>query len=134
MPLINTQICSSSLKLQPGATVQLVEIPYSPFRVPSGSKSSAFDENSTIRIFSRDELKQYEMARAFGGDGRLRFFIGDVRDKERLYRAMHGVDLVIHAAAMKQVPICEFNPAEAVKTNVMGAQNVVDCAIDAGVS
>ncbi len=87
-----------------------------------------------IRIFSRDEMKQYEMAQAFGDDPRLRFFIGDVRDKERLRRAMDGVDLVVHAAAMKHVPICEFNPAEAVKTNVDGAQNVVDCSIDAAVS
>jgi UDP-N-acetylglucosamine 4,6-dehydratase len=88
----------------------------------------------TVRIYSRDELKQYEMSRRFGSDPRLRFFIGDVRDAERLRRAMYGVDLVVHAAAMKQVPICEFNPAEAVKTNVIGAQNVIDCAIDAGVS
>ncbi len=88
----------------------------------------------TVRIYSRDELKQYEMSREFGSDPRLRFFIGDVRDAERLRRAMYGVDLVIHAAAMKQVPICEFNPAEAVKTNVIGAQNVIDSAIDAGVA
>jgi len=87
----------------------------------------------TVRIYSRDELKQYEMARLFGNDPRLRFFIGDVRDAQRLHRAMHGVDLVVHAAALKHVPICEFNPAEAVKTNVMGAQNIVDSAIDAGV-
>ena len=87
----------------------------------------------TIRIYSRDELKQYEMAARYAGDSRLRFFIGDVRDRDRLYRAMHGVDVVVHAAAMKQVPVCEFNPAEAVKTNVDGAQNVIDAAIDAGV-
>ncbi len=88
----------------------------------------------TLRIYSRDELKQYEMAREFGDEPRLRFFVGDVRDRLRLHRAMYGVDLVVHAAALKQVPICEFNPAEAVKTNVMGSQNVVDCAIDAGVA
>ncbi|MFK7898673.1 MAG: UDP-N-acetylglucosamine 4,6-dehydratase (inverting) [Myxococcota bacterium] len=87
----------------------------------------------TIRIYSRDELKQYDMAEAFGNDPRLRFFIGDVRDRERLVRAMDGIDLVVHAAALKHVPVCEFNPAEAVKTNIMGSQNVVDAAIDAGV-
>ncbi len=85
-------------------------------------------------MFSRDELKQYEMARTFKNDPRLRFFIGDVRDAQRLQRAMYGVDLVVHAAALKHVPICEFNPAEAVKTNIDGAQNVVDCAIDSGVA
>lgn len=87
----------------------------------------------TIRVYSRDELKQYDMARAFGNDPRLRFFIGDVRDRDRLERAMHGIDLVVHAAALKHVPVCEFNPAEAVKTNILGSQNVVDAAIDAGV-
>jgi UDP-N-acetylglucosamine 4,6-dehydratase len=88
---------------------------------------------ATLRIFSRDELKQYEMEQEFGGDSRLRFFLGDVRDRERLFRAMQGVDVVIHAAALKHVPLCEYNPAEAVKTNILGAQNVIDCAIDAGV-
>ncbi len=83
-------------------------------------------------IFSRDEYKQHEMQREFKSP-RLRFFIGDVRDVERLRRAMHGVDYVIHAAAMKQVPACEYNPFEAVKTNVIGAANVIDAAIDAGV-
>jgi UDP-N-acetylglucosamine 4,6-dehydratase/5-epimerase len=83
-------------------------------------------------VLSRDELKQSEMARDFP-DPRLRFFIGDVRDKDRLYRAFDGVDVVIHAAAMKQVPACEYNPFEAVKTNVLGAQNVIDAAIDCGV-
>ncbi|MGH0033726.1 MAG: UDP-N-acetylglucosamine 4,6-dehydratase (inverting) [Myxococcota bacterium] len=91
------------------------------------------EEPCVVRIYSRDELKQYEMAQRFENDPRLRFLIGDVRDRERLARAMHGADLVVHAAAMKQVPLCEYNPAEAVKTNVMGAQNVVDCAIDMGV-
>ncbi|TFE03938.1 UDP-N-acetylglucosamine 4,6-dehydratase (inverting) [Jeotgalibacillus salarius] len=85
-----------------------------------------------IIIFSRDELKQYEMAQEFT-DERVRFFIGDVRDKERLYRAFAGVDIVIHAAAMKHVGACEYNPFEAVKTNVYGAQNVIDAAIDCGV-
>jgi len=90
-------------------------------------------QDCTIRVFSRDELKQYDMARAFGDDPRLRFFIGDVRDRDRLERAMHDIDLVVHAAALKHVPVCEFNPAEAVKTNILGSQNVVDAAIDAGV-
>jgi len=88
----------------------------------------------TIRIYSRDELKQYEMAREFGHDPRLRFFIGDVRDRERLARAFWDVDWVVHAAALKHVHLCEYNPAEAVKTNVLGSQNVIDAAIDAGVA
>ncbi len=80
-------------------------------------------------IFSRDELKQYEMEKRFNHPS-LRFFIGDVRDKDRLYRAMNGVDYVIHAAALKQVPACEYNPFEAVKTNILGAVNVIDASID----
>jgi UDP-N-acetylglucosamine 4,6-dehydratase len=83
-------------------------------------------------VFSRDELKQSEMHRQFP-DKNIRFFIGDVRDRDRLRRAMHGVDVVVHAAAMKQVPACEYNPFEAVQTNVIGAGNVIDAAIDAGV-
>ena len=86
-----------------------------------------------IRIYSRDELKQHEMRIEFNDDPRLRFFIGDVRDFDRLRRAMYGVDLVVHAAALKQVPACEYNPFEAVKTNVHGAQNVIDASIDCGV-
>jgi UDP-N-acetylglucosamine 4,6-dehydratase len=86
-----------------------------------------------VIIFSRDELKQYEMAQDFN-DSRIRFFIGDVRDKERLYRAFNGVDIVIHAAAMKHVGACEYNPFEAVKTNIHGAQNIIEVAIDRGVS
>ncbi len=85
-----------------------------------------------IRIYSRDELKQQQMQRRFP-DKRVRFLIGDVRDKERLNRAMRGVEIVIHAAALKQVPACEYNPFEAVKTNVLGAANVIDAAIDCGV-
>lgn len=85
-----------------------------------------------IRVYSRDELKQHEMRQQFGED-RLRYFIGDVRDLERLRRAMSDVDIVIHAAALKQVPSCEYNPFEAVKTNIHGAQNIIDAAIDAGV-
>ncbi|MFJ8261829.1 UDP-N-acetylglucosamine 4,6-dehydratase (inverting) [Rummeliibacillus sp. NPDC094406] len=82
-----------------------------------------------IIVFSRDELKQYEMKQEFT-DERIRFFIGDVRDKERLYRAFDGVDIVIHAAAMKHVDACEYNPFEAIKTNIHGAQNIIDAAID----
>lgn len=87
-------------------------------------------------IFSRDELKQSEMAQQFPVSQYecIRYFIGDVRDKERLYRAFHGVDYVIHAAALKQVPAAEYNPFEAVKTNIIGAQNVINVAIDQGVS
>lgn len=84
-------------------------------------------------IFSRDELKQHEM-RVHGFDHpSLRYFIGDVRDQQRLYRAMHGVDIVIHAAALKQVPACEYNPMEAIKTNILGSSNVIEAAMDAGV-
>jgi UDP-N-acetylglucosamine 4,6-dehydratase len=85
-----------------------------------------------VIVFSRDELKQSEMSREFGGKI-VRYFIGDVRDLDRLRRAMHGVDIVVHAAALKQVPACEYNPFEAVKTNVIGGANVIDAAIDAGV-
>jgi len=84
-------------------------------------------------IFSRDELKQYEMRMNGFDHPSLRFFIGDVRDKERLHRAMQGVNIIIHAAALKQVPACEYNPFEAVKTNIIGAQNIIDAAIDARV-
>lgn len=84
-------------------------------------------------VFSRDELKQHEM-RVNGLDhASLRYFIGDVRDGERLRRALHGVDVVIHAAALKQVPACEYNPMEAIMTNVLGARNVIEAALDAGV-
>lgn len=86
-------------------------------------------------IVSRDELKQFEMRQRFGEDRYdcIRYFIGDVRDRERLYRAFDGVDIVVHAAALKQVPAAEYNPAEAVKTNVLGAMNVIDAAIDRNV-
>lgn len=84
-------------------------------------------------IYSRDELKQHEMRVAGFTDERLRYFIGDVRDKDRLYRAMNDVDIVVHAAALKQVPACEYNPIEAIKTNVNGAENIVEAAIDRGV-
>ena len=86
-----------------------------------------------IRVYSRDELKQHEMRIEFNDDQRLRFLIGDVRDGDRLRRAMEGCDVVVHAAALKQVPACEYNPFEAVKTNIHGAQNVIEAAIDARV-
>lgn len=83
-----------------------------------------------IIVFSRDEMKQWEMAKLYGDDPRVRFFIGDVRDRERLYRAFDGVDYVVHAAATKIVPTAEYNPFECIKTNVNGAMNVIDAAID----
>ena len=83
-----------------------------------------------VIILSRDEMKQWEMAKKFQGDPRVRFFIGDVRDRERLYRAFDGVDYVVHAAATKIVPTAEYNPFECIKTNVNGAMNVIDAAID----
>ena len=83
-----------------------------------------------IRVFSRDELKQSQLQRRFADDGRLRYLIGDVRDLPRLVRATKGVDVLIHAAALKQVPACEYNPFEAVQTNVLGAENVVSAAIE----
>lgn len=91
-------------------------------------------EPAKVIIFSRDELKQYEMAQHFERFPNIRFFIGDVRDKERLLRAFSGVDFVIHAAALKQVPAAEYNPFEVIKTNIIGAQNVIDAALDKGVS
>ncbi|TDO16630.1 MULTISPECIES: UDP-N-acetylglucosamine 4,6-dehydratase (inverting) [Halomonas] len=86
-----------------------------------------------VIIFSRDEMKQWEMAKKFQGDTRVRFFIGDVRDRDRIYRALDGVDYVVHAAATKIVPTAEYNPFECVKTNVMGAMNLIDACIDKGV-
>lgn len=86
-----------------------------------------------VVIFSRDELKQWEVRQQFADDPRLRWFIGDVRDLDRLRRAMHGIDYVVHAAALKQVDTGEYNPHEFVKTNVMGSQNVIEACIDAGV-
>jgi UDP-N-acetylglucosamine 4,6-dehydratase len=84
-------------------------------------------------IFSRDEMKQWEMAKIYGNDLRVRFFIGDVRDKDRLVRALHGVDYVVHAAATKIVPTAEYNPFECIKTNIIGAMNLIDACIDQGV-
>lgn len=95
-----------------------------------------YPDVNKIIIYSRDEYKQFVMSNMpefKPYEDKLRFFIGDVRDKERMMRAFEGVDIVVHAAALKQVPACEYNPFEAVKTNVHGAQNVIDCAIDCGV-
>lgn len=86
-----------------------------------------------IIVFSRDELKQHEMRINGYNDPSLRYFIGDIRDRDRLPRAFAGVDIVVHAAALKQVPACEYNPMEAVKTNILGSQNVIDAALDCGV-
>jgi UDP-N-acetylglucosamine 4,6-dehydratase len=86
-----------------------------------------------IVVFSRDEMKQWEMAKLFKGDSRVRFVIGDVRDKDRLYRALDGIDYVVHAAATKIVPTAEYDPFECVKTNVIGAMNLIDACIDKGV-
>jgi len=86
-----------------------------------------------IIIYSRDEMKQWEMGNKIGSDPRIRFFLGDVRDRDRLYRAFDDVDLVVHAAATKIVPTAEYNPFECIKTNVLGAMNVIDAAIDRGV-
>lgn len=84
-------------------------------------------------VYSRDEMKQWEMAKEYVGEARVRFFIGDVRDRERLFRALDGVDYVVHAAATKIVPTAEYNPFECVKTNVIGAMNLIDACIDKGV-
>ncbi len=94
-----------------------------------------FPQIKRLVIFSRDELKQYEMAQHYPHHQYpfMRFFLGDVRDKERLYRAFHGIDVIIHAAALKQVPAAEYNPMEFIKTNVMGAENIINAAIDSGV-
>ena len=91
------------------------------------------EDPKRVVVFSRDELKQHECRRLFGDDPRLRWFIGDIRDRNRLERAMHGVDYVVHAAALKQVDTAEYNPFEYVQTNVYGSQNVIEAAIDQGV-
>lgn len=94
-----------------------------------------FPDIRRLVIFSRDELKQYEMSCSsdFSDTDRLRFFIGDIRDKDRLNRALEGIDIVIHAAALKQVPAAEYNPFEAIKTNVLGAQNLIETCLDKGI-
>jgi UDP-N-acetylglucosamine 4,6-dehydratase/5-epimerase len=86
-----------------------------------------------VVIYSRDELKQYEMRQTYGDDPRVRYFIGDIRDRDRLKTALHGVDYVVHAAALKQVDTAEYNPIEYVKTNILGSENVLEASIDAGV-
>src|SRR5665647_1052062 len=91
------------------------------------------DDPRRIVIYSRDELKQYECRQRFSDDHRLRWFLGDIRDLHRLNRAMHGVDYVVHAAALKQVDTAEYNPYEFVQTNIIGSQNVIEACIDAGV-
>tara|TARA_B100001057_G_C22648289_1_gene871044 strand:- start:21 stop:1019 length:999 start_codon:yes stop_codon:yes gene_type:complete len=91
-----------------------------------------YNPNKVI-IFSRDEMKQWEMAKLFTNEDRIRFFIGDIRDKDRIYRALDGVDYVVHAAATKIVPTAEYNPFECIKTNIIGAMNLVDACIDTGV-
>jgi UDP-N-acetylglucosamine 4,6-dehydratase len=90
-------------------------------------------EPKRIVIFSRDELKQYETRQRFNDDPRLRWFIGDIRDQHRLIRAMHNIDYVVHAAALKQVDTAEYNPFEYVQTNIIGTQNVIEASIDTGV-
>lgn len=106
----------------------------------TGSFGSAFAELTLKKfnprrlvIFSRDEMKQWEMSLKFKNDSRVMFFIGDVRDKDRLYRALDGVDYVVHAAATKIVEFAEYNPFECIKTNVVGAMNLIDASIDRGV-
>ena len=84
-------------------------------------------------VLSRDEMKQWEMAKLYADDPRVRFFIGDVKDRDRMYRALDGVDYVVHAAATKIVPTAEYNPFECVKTNINGAMNIIDACIDKGV-
>ena len=94
-----------------------------------------FPDVKRLVIYSRDELKQYEMAQTFSHEryNCIRYFIGDVRDKERLMRALEGIDVVIHAAALKQVPAAEYNPMECIKTNILGAENIINASIDCGV-
>src|ERR1700690_4319844 len=96
---------------------------------------SKYPQVERVVVYSRDELKQFEMAQQFPDTTyrQIRYFIGDVRDKERLIRALEGIDIIVHAAALKQVPTCEYNPFEAVKTNIIGAQNVIEAAIACGV-
>lgn len=96
---------------------------------------TSYPEVKRIVVFSRDELKQFEMAQQFPPDRyrQIRYFIGDVRDKDRLYRAFEGIDIVVHAAALKQVPACEYNPFEAIKTNILGAQNIIETAVEQGI-
>ncbi len=95
-----------------------------------------YPEVKRVIVYSRDELKQFEMAQQFSPEKykAIRYFIGDVRDKERLKRACENVDIIIHAAALKQVPAAEYNPMECIKTNIFGAENVIDAALDSNVT
>jgi UDP-N-acetylglucosamine 4,6-dehydratase (inverting) len=106
----------------------------------TGSFGKAFldkiltDRNpARVVVYSRDELKQYEIKQKYGDDPRVRFFLGDIRDRDRLKTAFHGVDYVVHAAALKQVPAAEYNPFECIKTNVIGAQNLIEACLDSQV-
>ena len=106
----------------------------------TGSFGKAFLERvlearnpARVVVFSRDELKQYEMRQRWGDDDRVRFFLGDIRDQDRLRMALHGVDYVVHAAALKQVDTAEYNPMEYVKTNIIGSENVIQASLEAGV-
>src|SRR5262245_20554710 len=94
-----------------------------------------FPDVRRLVIYSRDELKQFEMSQKFPESKHpaIRYFIGDIRDADRVCRALEGIDVVVHAAALKQVPAAEYNPFECIKTNVLGAQNLIDACLDAGV-
>ncbi|EMO27138.1 polysaccharide biosynthesis domain protein [Leptospira interrogans serovar Bataviae str. HAI135] len=94
-----------------------------------------YPEVKRLVVYSRDELKQYEMSQEFSESKypQIRYFIGDIRDRERIFRALEGIDAVVHAAALKQVPAAEYNPFEAVKTNIIGGQNLIEACIDRGV-
>ena len=131
---------NSALKFSKGS--QLSELDGSSLLITGGTGSfgKAFlsqilktRQPDRVIVFSRDELKQYEMRAEFGEDPRIRFFIGDVRDQDRLRMALHGVDYVVHAAALKQVDTAEYNPMEYVKTNVLGSENVISASLEAGV-
>lgn len=98
-----------------------------------GTLLKRFPELERVVVYSRDELKQYDMAQALGEHDALRYFIGDIRDEPRLRRALEGIDVVVHAAALKQVPAAEYNPFECIKTNVLGAQNLVEAVLDSDV-
>lgn len=135
------QKSSSVIKKERGCVMQQI-FSYKSILITGGTGSfgkafiktilQKFPNLERVIVLSRDEFKQFEMSNMpdFKNNPKLRFFVGDVRDKDRLYRAFDGVDVVIHAAALKQVPSCEYNPFEAVKTNILGAQNVIDAAID----
>jgi UDP-N-acetylglucosamine 4,6-dehydratase/5-epimerase len=122
----------SALAFAPGGNILITGGTGSFGRVFAEMTLAKFDPRRLV-VYSRDEMKQWEMAKRYAGDPRLRFFIGDVRDRERLNRALDGIDYVVHAAALKIVPTAEYNPFECVKTNITGAMNVIDTCIDKGV-